>query len=92
MISIAACGLSLFIGFVIGISFFSFCRNELELEIAMHQRTMDALIKLQKQVNIDNESKNVSDAEGLNQKMNSEAGKSTGENGASHAKKHQLDK
>ena len=58
MISIAACGLSFFIGLVIGISFFALCRNELELEIAMHQRTMDALIKLQKQVNIDKESKN----------------------------------
>ena len=58
MISIAACGLSFFIGLVIGISFFASCRNELELEIAMHQRTMDALIKLQKQVNIDKESKN----------------------------------
>ena len=58
MISIAACGLSFFIGFVIGFSFFASCRNELELEIAMHQRTMDALIKLQKQVNIDKKSKN----------------------------------
>ena len=58
MISIAACGLSFFIGFVIGISFFASCRNELALEIAKHRRTMDALIKLQKQVNIDKESKN----------------------------------
>ena len=58
MISIAACGLSFFIGFVIGISFFALCKNELELEIAMHKRTMDALIKLQKQVNIDKKSKN----------------------------------
>ena len=58
MISIADCGLSLFIGFVIGISFFALCRNELELEIAKHRMTMDALIKLQKQVNIDKESKN----------------------------------
>ena len=58
MISIVACGLSFFIGFVIGISFFASCKNELELEIAMHQRTMDALIKLQKQVNIDKKSKN----------------------------------
>ena len=58
MISIADCGLSLFIGFVIGLSFFASCRNELELEIAKHQRTMDALIKLQKQVYIDKESKN----------------------------------
>ena len=58
MISIAACGLSLFIGFVIGISFFALCRNELELEIAKHRRTMDALIKLQKQVNMNNESTN----------------------------------
>ena len=58
MISIAACGLSFFIGFVIGISFFALCRNELELEMAKHRRTMDALIKLQKQVNIDKESKN----------------------------------
>ena len=53
MISIAAWGLSFFIGFVIGFSFFASCRNELELEIAMHQRAMDALIKLQKQVYID---------------------------------------
>ena len=51
MISIAACGLSFFIGFVIGISFFALCKNELELEIAKHRMTMDALIKLQKQVN-----------------------------------------
>ena len=58
MISIAACGLSFFIGFVIGFSFFALCRNELELEIAKHRMTMDALIKLQKQVNIDKESKN----------------------------------
>ena len=58
MISIAACGLSFFIGFVIGISFFALCKNELELEIAKHRMTMDALIKLQKQVNIDKESKN----------------------------------
>ena len=58
MISIADCGLSLFIGFVIGISLFALCRNELELEIAKHRMTMDALIKLQKQVNIDKESKN----------------------------------
>ena len=58
MISIAACGLSFFIGFVIGFSFFALSRNELELEIAQHQRTMDALIKLQKQVNIDKESRN----------------------------------
>ena len=58
MISIAACWLSFFIGFVIGISFFALCRNELELEIAKHQRTMDALIKLQKQVYIDKESRN----------------------------------
>ena len=58
MISIAACGLSFFIGFVIGISFFALCRNELELEIAKHRMTMDELIKLQKQVNIDKESKN----------------------------------
>ena len=58
MISIADCGLSLFICFVIGISFFALCKNELELEIAMHQRTMDALIKLQKQVYIDKKSKN----------------------------------
>ena len=58
MISIAACGLSFFIGFVIGISFFASCRNELALEIAKHRMTMDALIKLQKQVNIDKESKN----------------------------------
>ena len=58
MISIAACGLSFFIGFVIGFSFFASCRNELELVIAKHRRTMDALIKLQKQVNIDKESKN----------------------------------
>ena len=58
MISIAACGLSLFIGLVIGISFFALCRNELELEIAKHRMTMDALIKLQKQVNIDKESRN----------------------------------
>ena len=58
MISIAAIGLSLFIGFVIGISFFALCKNELELERLKHQRTMDALIKLQKQVNIDKKSKN----------------------------------
>ena len=58
MISIAACGLSFFIGFVIGISFFALCRNGLELEIARHRMTMDALIKLQKQVNIDKESSN----------------------------------
>ena len=58
MINIAAYGLSFFIGFVIGISFFALCRNELELEIAKHRMTMDALIKLQKQVNIDKESKN----------------------------------
>ena len=58
MISIAACSLSFFIGFVIGISFFALCKNELELEIAKHRMTMDALIKLQKQVNIDKESRN----------------------------------
>ena len=58
MISMAACGLSFFIGFVIGFSFFALCRNELALEIAKHQMTMDALIKLQKQVNVDKESKN----------------------------------
>ena len=58
MISIADCGLSLFIGFVIGISFFALCKNELELEIAKHRMTMDALIKLQKQVNIDKEYSN----------------------------------
>ena len=58
MISIAACGLSLFIGFIIGISFFALCKNELELEIAKHRMTMDALIKLQKQVNIDKDSRN----------------------------------
>ena len=58
MISIAAIGLSLFIGFVIGISFFALCKNELELEIAKHRMTLDALIKLQKQVNIDKESSN----------------------------------
>ena len=58
MISIADCGLSPFIGFVIGISFFALCKNELELEIAKHRMTMDALIKLQKQVNIDKESRN----------------------------------
>ena len=58
MISIAACGLSLFIGFVIGISFFALCKNELELEIAKHHRTMDALIKLQKEVSINKEARN----------------------------------
>ena len=58
MISIAACGLSFFIDFVIGISLFALCRNDPELEIAKHQRTMDALIKLQKQVYIDKESRN----------------------------------
>ena len=58
MISIADCGLSFFIGFVIGFSFFALCRNELELERLKHRMTMDALIKLQKQVNIDKESKN----------------------------------
>ena len=58
MISIAACGLSFFIGFIIGISFFALCRNELELEIAKHRMTMDALIKLQKQVNTDKGSSN----------------------------------
>ena len=58
MISMAACGLSFFIGFVIGISFFALCKNELELEIAKHRMTMDALIKLQKQVNIDKKPKN----------------------------------
>ena len=58
MISIAACGLSLFIGFVIGISFFALCKNELELEIAKHRMTMDALIKLQKEVSINKESSN----------------------------------
>ena len=57
MISIADCGLSVFIGFIIGISFFALCKNELELEIAKHRMTMDALIKLQKQVNIDTKSK-----------------------------------
>ena len=56
MISIAACGLSLFVGFVIGISFFALCKNELELEIAKHRMTMDALIKLQKEVSINKES------------------------------------
>ena len=58
MISIADCGLSLFIGFVIGISFFALCKNELELEIAKHRMTMDALIKLQKQVSINKEASN----------------------------------
>ena len=58
MISIAAYGLSFFIGFVIGFSFTALCRNELELEIAKHQMTMDALIKLHRQVNIDKKSKN----------------------------------
>lgn len=58
MISIAAIGLSLYIGFIIGISFFALCRNELELERLKHRMTMDALIKLQKQVNIDKESRN----------------------------------
>ena len=58
MISIADCGLSFFIGVIIGISFFASCRNELALEIAKHRMTMDALIKLQKQVNIDKESSN----------------------------------
>ena len=58
MISIADCGLSLFIGFVIGISFFALCKNELELEIAKHRMTMDALIKLQKEVSINKEAHN----------------------------------
>lgn len=58
MISIAACGLSLSIGFIIGISFFALCRNELELERLKHRMTMDALIKLQKEVNINKESGN----------------------------------
>ena len=58
MISIAACGLSFFIGFVIGISFFALCRNELELERLKHRMTMDALIKLQKEVSINKESSN----------------------------------
>ena len=58
MISIAACGLSFFIGFVIRISFFALGRNELELEIAKHRMTMDELIKLQKQVNVDKDSRN----------------------------------
>ena len=58
MISIADCGLSFFIGFVIGISFFALCKNELELEIAKHRMTMDALIKLQKEVSINKESSN----------------------------------
>jgi hypothetical protein len=58
MISIADCGLSLFIGFVIGISFFALCKNELELEIAKHRMTMDALIKLQKEVSINKEARN----------------------------------
>ena len=52
MISIADCGLSLFIGFVIGISFFALCKNELKLERLKHRMTMDALIKLQKEVSI----------------------------------------
>ena len=55
MISIAACGLSFFIGFVIVFSFFALCRNELALEIAKHRMTMDALIKLQKEVSINKE-------------------------------------
>ena len=58
MISIAACGLSFFIGFVIGISFFASCRNELALEIAKHRMTMDELIKLQKEVSINKEQRN----------------------------------
>ena len=58
MISIAACGLSFFIGFTIGISFFALCRNELALEIAKHRMTMDELIKLQKEVSIDKEARN----------------------------------
>jgi hypothetical protein len=58
MISIADCGLSLFIGFVIGISFFALCKNELELEIAKHRMTMDALIKLQKEVSINKKARN----------------------------------
>jgi hypothetical protein len=58
MISIADCGLSLFIGFVIGISLFALCKNELELEIAKHRMTMDALIKLQKEVSINKEARN----------------------------------
>ena len=58
MISIADCGLSFFICFIIVISFFALCRNDPELEIAKHRMTMDALIKLQKQVNIDKKSKN----------------------------------
>lgn len=58
MISIADCGLSLFVGFVIGISFFALCRNELELEIAKHRMTMDELIKLQKEVSINKEQRN----------------------------------
>jgi hypothetical protein len=58
MISIAACGLSFFIGVVIGISFFAPCRNELALEIAKHRMTMDALIKLQKTSEHNKESSN----------------------------------
>jgi hypothetical protein len=58
MISIAACGLSFFIGFTIGISFFALCRNELALEIAKHRMTMDELIKLQKEVSINKEARN----------------------------------
>jgi hypothetical protein len=58
MISIADCGLSFFIGFVIGISFFALCRNELALEIAKHRMTMDALIKLQKEVSINKKARN----------------------------------
>ena len=58
MISIAAIGLSLYIGFIIGISFFALCRNELELERLKHRMTMDALIKLQKEVSVNKESSN----------------------------------
>lgn len=58
MISIEACGLSFFIGFIIGISFFALCRNELALEIAKHRMTMDELIKLQKEVSINKEARN----------------------------------
>ena len=53
--TIILCSLSLFIGFIIGISFYAPCKNELDLERLKHRMTMDALVNLRTQIENENE-------------------------------------
>lgn len=50
---VTICALMLALGFVLGLSFFALCKNELDLERRMHEMTKDTLNKLIKKNEMD---------------------------------------